>query len=101
MPRRGPRVFICYCRRDLAYAERLYDHLLEAGALPWMDKKNLVAGDQWEQEIEKAVAQSDAFVVCLSRRFDRSGVRQKEVKLGLRAFEKIGRASCRERASIS
>lgn len=86
-PRSRPKVFICHSKQDTARAEELYDELLGAGADPWVDKKKLVLGDAWELEIKKAVAEADAFVVCLRPGFDEIGFRQKEVRWAVEAVE--------------
>ena len=63
-----PMVFICYAKKDVATADRLFDYLLAAGASPWMHKRKLALGDDWEGEIKRVVRNADAFVVCLSSR---------------------------------
>ena len=82
------RVFICYSKQDRKEAEELFDRLKEAGADPWMDKKKLVLGDNWEQEIKSAVAQSDAFLVCLRPGFNDTGFRQREIRWAIEALER-------------
>lgn len=82
-----PKVFICHCKQDVPAAADFYDQLVYAGAEPWMDKKNLVLGDDWEVEIKKAVAASDAFVPLLRPEFDEIGFRQKEVRWALEAVK--------------
>jgi HEAT repeat protein len=78
-----PRVFLCYHHADAARAEELYDVLRSVGADPWLDKRKLLLGDNWEREIMRAVEKSDAFVVCLSTSFNDVGFRQKEVRWAL------------------
>lgn len=82
-----PKVFICHSKKDASTAEELFQHLSAAGAEPWLDKKNLVLGDDWEREVIKAVAAADAFVVCLRPGFDDIGFRQKEVRLAIEALK--------------
>ena len=82
----SPSVFICYAKQDADKAALLFDYLHEAGASPWMDKRKLYLGDDWEHEIKKAVAAADAFVVCLRPGFDAIGFRQKEVHWALDAL---------------
>lgn len=83
----APKVFICYQKLDYDKARDLFDHLKQSGMDPWLDKHKLVLGDDWEHEIKKAVAQADAFVVCLRPGFDEIGYRQKEVRWALEALE--------------
>lgn len=63
-----PQVFIAYVEEDLARAKRLRDALEAAGFAPWMDKDQLLAGQNWPRAIERAIELSDAFVPCLSAR---------------------------------
>ncbi len=37
-------VFISYAREDFTHAERLYNELKKAGFEPWLDKHNLIPG---------------------------------------------------------
>jgi len=79
----GPAVFISYMQQDAAIAEQIHDVLLSAGARPWLDKRELTLGDEWETEIRQALRHSDACVVCLRKGFDEAGFRQKEVRWAL------------------
>jgi hypothetical protein len=68
----------------------LYQYLKYAGGDVWLDKESLVAGQDGDLEIRKAVRTSDAVVVCLSKGFNKAGYRQKEVRLALdTAMEKL------------
>ncbi|MBE9223673.1 toll/interleukin-1 receptor domain-containing protein [Cyanobacterium stanieri LEGE 03274] len=46
-------VFISHAREDYETAEKIYDYLEQKGYLPWLDKKKLKVGMQWEYEIKK------------------------------------------------
>jgi hypothetical protein len=61
-----PEVFICHASEDKAYAAQLYTKLEEAGIKPWLDKKNLRGGDDWNTRIEKTIKAVDYFVVLQS-----------------------------------
>jgi len=61
----------------------LYDRLTKDGVDAWLDKENLLPGQDWELEIRKAVREADVVVVCLSKQFNQAGFRQKEVRLAL------------------
>jgi hypothetical protein len=49
----------------------------------WLDKEDLLSGQDWESEIHKAVREADVVIVCLSKQFNQRGFRQKEVKWAL------------------
>jgi len=61
-----PEVFIGYAHEDLADAKRLYNDLIEAGVNAWMDKENLLPGQNWETEIEKNIRNCRFFLAILS-----------------------------------
>lgn len=80
------KVFICYSKQDQSDAEKLFRRLRRAGFDPWMDKHRLVLGDDWEQEIKKAVSGAEVFLACLRPGFDEVGFRQQEVSWALDAL---------------
>jgi hypothetical protein len=63
-----PRVFIAYVEEDLAAAKKLYAAFARNGLGPWLDKKNLLPGQNWPRAIENAIQTSDFFVACFSKR---------------------------------
>ena len=63
-----PQVFIAYVQEDLVLARRLRDELAAMGCAPWLDKDQLLAGQNWPRAIERAIDVSDVFVACFSRR---------------------------------
>ena len=87
---RRPKIFICYASKDEDKAHELYKSLLKVGADPWFDKGKgkLLLGDLWEKEVEEAVYESDAFVVCLRPNFDSPGFRHKEVYYAIDALKR-------------
>lgn len=62
-----PRVFIAYVEEDLRIAKRLYELFTKRGFRPWLDKKQLMPGQNWPRAIESAIQTSDFFVACFSR----------------------------------
>ena len=84
---RRPVVFLCHAKEDAEKAKELFRRLRANGMDPWLDKYNLVLGDNWELEIKNAVLRADAFVVCVRRGFDDMGFRQKEIHWALEALK--------------
>jgi len=80
---RALKVFLCYAHVDAVSVYSLYEDLIREGVDVWLDKAKLVGGDEWENEIRKAVHDSDVVIVCLSRQFNQRGFRQKEVRIAL------------------
>ncbi|MFN8942330.1 MAG: TIR domain-containing protein [Acidobacteriota bacterium] len=80
----APRVFISYATEDAALAENLYDALSAAGFNPWMDRRNLKAGQTWPRLIEAAIEASDFFIACLSTNsVNKRGGFQAEIRYAL------------------
>ena len=77
------KVFLCHAHSDAAAVYDLYRRLVRDGVDAWLDKESLLPGQDWELEIRRAVRHADIVVVCLSKRFNQAGFRQKEVRLAL------------------
>ena len=82
------RIFLSYAREDYAAVKKLYERLKSAGYQPWMDKVDLLKGDDFSKAIPKVIRETDFFIVCLSTRsvVKRSFV-QREIKLALDLFQ--------------
>lgn len=63
----------------------LYNRLKkEAWLDPWIDKEKILAGQDWDAEIRRAVKASDIIIVCLSKSSaTKEGYVQKEIRLAL------------------
>jgi len=78
------KVFIGYAREDEAVAIRLYNDLTSAGLDVWIDKKSLLAGQEWRSTIRKAIKDSRYFISLISRNsVPKRGFVQKELKIAL------------------
>ncbi len=78
------RAFLCHSKDDKQEVRALYRRLLADGISPWLDEEKLLPGQEWQQEIPKAVRESDVVIVCLSRgSVDKEGYVQKEIKYAL------------------
>ncbi len=81
-------VFISHAKEDIKFAEELYEYLLEYGYSPWLDKKKLRAGANWDYEIKKALKESTFVILLLSSTSVRKrGYVQKEFKYALKYSE--------------
>jgi hypothetical protein len=77
-------VFLCHSSGDKPAVRSLYQRLKSDGFKPWLDEENLVAGQDWDREIRRAVRISDVVVVCLSRfSITKEGYVQKEIRQAL------------------
>lgn len=81
-------VFISHAKEDYQVAEKLYDHLLQNGYLPWLDKKKLKVGANWDYEIKKALKGSTFVILLLSSTsVKKRGYVQKEFKYAVEYSE--------------
>ena len=69
MPRAPANVFLSYCRDDRDAVVQLRHDLTGAGFRVWWDQ-DILPGQDWGQEIRRALRRCDAFVVCLSRNLE-------------------------------
>jgi proteasome lid subunit RPN8/RPN11 len=78
------RIFLCHSSGDKETVRALYKRLRIDGFDPWLDEENLLPGQDWNQEIIRAVRNSDVVLVCLSEKaISRAGYVQKEIKYAL------------------
>jgi TIR domain/Effector-associated domain 7 len=61
------QIFLSYAREDTQKVESLYQQLSDAGFRPWMDTKDILAGEKWQRSIQHALQQSQFFLACLSQ----------------------------------
>jgi hypothetical protein len=82
------RIFLSYAREDESMVEDLYKRLSEAGFRPWMDKLDLIPGEQWRPGIKRAIENSDFFFACLSNTsVKKRGYLQREFKEALNIWQ--------------
>ena len=85
-----PRPFISYAHEDSDIATRLYADLRELGAEPWLDKKDLLAGQNWQDAIRKAIRECSHFIALISTSsVNKRGYVQKELRLALEILEEF------------
>src|SRR5512145_2135954 len=77
-------VFLIHAHSDREAVHKLYARLIKDGIHAWLDVENLQPGQDWQQEIRKAILKSDVVIVCLSQGFNaQQGYRHEELKLAL------------------
>jgi cytochrome c2 len=70
-------------------AHSIYVRLKNEKYSPWMDRENLVGGQDWELEIAKAIDGCNFFLACLSKHsVNKEGYVQKELKKGLENYDR-------------
>jgi hypothetical protein len=81
-------VFLCHSSADKALVRELCVRLESDGVQPWLDEKNLLGGQDFQQEIRRAVRASDVVVICLSTSSTtKSGFVQREIKYAMELAE--------------
>ncbi len=86
----GAKVFLSYAREDYSAVRRLFLDLKAAGFEPWLDDENLLPGQKWELEIERAIRTSDFFIALLSARStSKKGYVQKEIRQALDVLNEL------------
>jgi len=85
---RKPTIFLCHGSQDKPRVRDLYKKLIAHGYEVWFDEVNLIGGQDWDFEIQKAVRSTDIVIVCLSRESkDKTGYIQKEIRIALDAAD--------------
>ena len=78
------QIFLAHAREDKEEVLKLYDRLLIAGYKPWLDKKDLIPGQNWRSVIPRVIEDSQLFIACLSKQsISKRGYIQNEFKLAL------------------
>ncbi|MBD1365386.1 TIR domain-containing protein [Mucilaginibacter sp. ZT4R22] len=79
------KVFIAHAKEDAAVARELYNHFnISTPFKPWLDKVDLLPGNNWRDEIGQALRHADFIIVLFSKiAVAKTGYVQKEFKLAL------------------
>jgi hypothetical protein len=84
----SPRIFLCHAKEDAARVEELYFALGKAGLDPWYDKRELIVGVRWEEEIKEAIQNSEFFAICLSQiAVSKRGFIQREIRTAVGEYQ--------------
>ncbi|MFN7926115.1 MAG: toll/interleukin-1 receptor domain-containing protein [Bryobacteraceae bacterium] len=84
VPDRRPQVFVAYVIEDRDAVDRLCQDLEQRGFEPWMDRRNLLPGQNWPRAIERAIDMSRFFIGCLSKHsVSKRGAFQAELRYAL------------------
>ena len=90
----SPTVFISYSHKDEAWKDRLVSHLgvlQYEGLLDLWDDRRIGAGEDWEKEIEEAMAKANVAILLVSRHFFTSNfILEEEVPHLMERREKEG-----------
>ena len=84
------RIFIAHANEDLDMALQLYAQLASQGFMPWIDKRDLKAGEEWQRVIPLTIQGSRAVVICLSQNaIKKRGYIQNEFRTALETLRNL------------
>lgn len=79
-------IFIAHASEDRDAVHQLYARLKQRGYRPWVDKRDLQPGADWQQVIRLTIGKSDYVLACLSAvSVKKRGYVQQEFRLALEA----------------
>jgi hypothetical protein len=79
-----PTIFLSYAREDRARVEQVYDSLKGEGFNPWLDTRDIMAGEAWSEVIGQSIRSADCMLVFISRHsVSKRGYVQREIKAAL------------------
>lgn len=82
-------VFLSYARSDAQIVDKIANDLQKEGFDLWFDRRNLIAGQNWQSQIEKAITEAAFVIVFISKNSLQSKWVQEEYRV---AFERQQRA---------
>lgn len=81
------KIFLAHASEDKDAVTRLYHQLKEKGYQPWLDKEDLLLGQNWRTEIPRVIRESQIFIACLSQRsVTKYGYVQREFRMALNEY---------------
>jgi hypothetical protein len=84
------RIFLCHANEDKPQIREVYQRLKAEGFQPWLDEEDLLPGQLWNQEIRRALKNSDFILIFFSQNsVAKRGYVQREMKLTLDTWEEV------------
>ncbi len=84
------RVFISYATEDYEMAEKLYDDLKKEDINVFLDKKDLLPGQNWEKVIQQVIRKSSCFISLISNdSLKKRGFVQREQQIAFEVADKV------------
>ena len=77
------KVFISYAHSDEALVRKIVKILERAGLEVWDDTREILPGDNWAEQVAKALKESEAMVVLLTPEATRSRWVRREIEYAL------------------
>ena len=90
LKKRSAKVFLCHSHADQDAVHALYSRLKKDAVEAWLDSEKLIPGQDWQNEIHRAILKSQVVIVCLSRHFNKQkGYRHEELKIALEKADSL------------
>ncbi|WP_456425151.1 toll/interleukin-1 receptor domain-containing protein [Rhodocaloribacter sp.] len=84
------QVFLCHASEDKIKVMEVYRRIKAEGFKPWIDKEDLLPGQDWDREIRRVIPQSDIALAFFSKNsVSKRGYYQKELKLLLEVLKEM------------
>jgi len=84
------KIFLCHANEDKPQVREVYHRLKAEGFQPWLDEEDLLPGQLWDQEIRRALRNSDFILIFFSQNLVlKRGYVQREMKLALDTWEEV------------
>ena len=84
------RIFLAHASEDKPRVKQLYKQLREKGFEPWLDANDLIAGQNWREEIPKAIKTAAVCLACLSQHsIEKKGYVQREFRYALSKYAEL------------
>jgi TIR domain/Domain of unknown function (DUF4062) len=84
-------VFIAYSHHDKQHARQIYRALRAAGFRVWLDEEDLLPGQMWHREVDRAIRNTDVILLLLSKATDlKRGYVAKEIDVATEMMTKKG-----------
>lgn len=85
----GEHTFVCYARDDAEFVLALASELKAAGVNVWLDQWDIPSGEDWDQEIDKALDDCRHFLIVLSPEAVNSEEVRSELRTALNGRKRI------------
>ncbi len=84
------KIFLCHANEDKPQVRDVYQRLKAEGFQPWLDEEDLLPGQLWNQEIRRALRNSDFILIFFSQNSVlKRGYVQREMKLALDTWAEV------------
>jgi hypothetical protein len=84
------QIFLCHASEDKLQVRDVYQRLKALGFEPWLDEKDILPGQDWDDEIETALETADFVIVFLSERsVKKIGYVQREFRRAMSRSEEM------------